>query len=173
VQSIAPSVNIEAALAAHGEAVTLAKEFHFVLFTELTAAELCADYVAIGEWTQAATQARLALAARAEHSAIYSGMTHWCETTALIRAGDFPTAADDVRRFGERVGSSPRCRIAYLRAQAVVGQAQGDVARAIDGLDEARRLAGACGLGGEVRSFGPVLEALHHAQADVVRDAVC
>jgi hypothetical protein len=38
---------------------------------------------------------------------------------------------------------------------------------------EARRLADACDLGGEVRSAAPVLEALHQAQADVVRDEVC
>jgi hypothetical protein len=159
---------IDAALAAHREAEVRAESMHFPLFSEHIAAELCADYAALGDWAQAAKQARRALAARAQHSACYVGRTRWCETEALVRAGELAQAVDDVQRFGARVGGSPRLRIAYLRAQAVVDLAHRQLTQAIDGLEAARKLAQACDLVGELWPIAAALSKLYQQCGDAI-----
>ena len=142
--------DLDAALAAHAEAWSLAEGVDYALFTEHVAAELCADHAVRGDWHMAVSQARVAMQARRRHTAVYVGRVRWYETEALVRAGEVDIAAEDVRQFGQQVGDTSRFRIAYLRAEAVVSDARGQAEAAISALEQARALADTCGLPGEM-----------------------
>ncbi|HEY3109054.1 MAG TPA: hypothetical protein VGL23_09895, partial [Chloroflexota bacterium] len=146
-----------AALATHEQAWAACEAVGYPLFTELVAAELCADHVALGAWTEAHIAARRALEARSRHPAVYTGLARWCETEALVRAGEVALAADDLRRFEERIGPNRRYRVAYLRALAVLAEARGERAEAVERLEGARDLAEEIGLPGELRQIEAAL----------------
>ncbi len=81
-----------------------------------------------------------------------------------MRAGERERAAEDVQRFGERIGTSRRCRIVYLRSLAVLAQDRGEIVEAIEHLQEAARLAEEIGLPGELWSILAALGELHLQQ---------
>ena len=68
-------------------------------------------------------------------------LAHWYETEALVRTGEVERATRDVRYFGERIGTSKRYRIPYLRALVVLDLYRGGIEQAIEHLQEAGRLS--------------------------------
>jgi tetratricopeptide (TPR) repeat protein len=92
---------------------------------------------------------------------LYTGLTLWYETEALVRAGDIERATRDAQYFGERIGASRRYRIPYLRALAILAQARGEIDQALEYLQEAVQLSEEIGLPGEVWSIRAALEELY------------
>jgi tetratricopeptide (TPR) repeat protein len=85
------------------------------------------------------------------------------ETEALLRGGDGSQARAEVHRIGERLGPSPRFRIPYLQAVAVLAAWEGHREQAIGHLLEAARLAADLGLPGEQWQIQAALGALYEA----------
>jgi tetratricopeptide (TPR) repeat protein len=94
-----------------------------------------------------------ALAHRTDFFVASTKLTLWYETEALLRAGEIERATEDVRRYGERIGTSRRYRIPYLRALAVLARYRGETDQAIAYLQEAAQLAEEIGLPGELWSI--------------------
>ncbi|MDQ6669753.1 MAG: hypothetical protein M3069_03205 [Chloroflexota bacterium] len=105
--------------------------------------------------------------ARAQHTAVYVGRTRWYETEAVVRAGEPDIAAEDVRRFGERVGQTSRFRIPFPRAPAVLAEERGDVIAAIQALEDAGQLAESCGFPGEAWPIEAALDRLYRTREAV------
>ncbi len=144
---------LDAARAAHLEAFEFYKTAKYPALLQMVAAELCADCALIGSWKDAHMYALQALAADEYYILLSTRLAHWYETEALVRAGDFERAVRDVQYFGERIGSSRRYRIPYLRALAVLAQYRGEVGQAIEHLQEAGRTSEEIGLPGELWSI--------------------
>jgi tetratricopeptide (TPR) repeat protein len=120
------------------------------LIVEIIAAELCADCALVGAWEEAHAYAMRTLIERTYAVARSTQLTLWHQAEALARVGEIARAAEDVRDYGERLGHSPRYRIPYLRAQAVLAQHRGEIAMAIEHLRAAAQLAEAIGVPGEL-----------------------
>jgi len=157
-------LDLEAALATH-LAVMEMKELSAPL-TEMIADELCADYAASGEWTNAHTYAIQAVNNRVDSAFLYMGLTRWYETEALVRAGEIERATRDAEHFGELFGKSGRRRIPYLRSLAVLAQVSGETDAAVDHLHEAAALAEKIGLLGEIWSIEAALGDLHQSRGE-------
>lgn len=93
-------------------------------------------------------------------------LTLWYETEALVRAGEIERATEDVRRYGERIGTSRRYRISHLRALAVLEQYRGETGVAIRCL-QAATLAEEIGLPGELWPIQAALGDLHFKQGEI------
>src|SRR5262249_30026918 len=78
----------------------------------------------------------------------YTGLTFWFETEALVRAGDVEQATQDVRHLKERLGSSRRYHLSYLRAETVLASHRGETDQALGYLCKAAQLAEEVGLPG-------------------------
>ena len=117
---------------------------------EALAAQLCADCALAGTWEEARSYALQALENRTDYFIPSMKLTLWYETDALVRAGEIERATEDVRRYGERIGTSRRYRISHLRALAVLAENLGEVDTAIEHLQEAAQLAEVIGLPGEL-----------------------
>ncbi|GAC1347012.1 MAG: AAA family ATPase [Ktedonobacteraceae bacterium] len=155
-------LNLPAAHAAHLEAHKLLP----APFTAMIAPQLCADCALAGAWADAYTYATQALNTRDALLHLYTGLTLWYETEAVVRAGETERASEDVRGFGERIGSSRRYRIPYLRALAVLAQHCGESEQAIEHLQEAARLSEEMGLPGELWPIQAALGGLYQQQDD-------
>ena len=107
-----------------------------------------------------------ALATDEYYMMLTTRLAHWCETEALVRAGDIGRAAHDVQYFGERIGSSQRYRIPYLRMLAVLALYHGEIEQAIEHLQEAGRLSEEMGLPGELWSIQSALGKLYLKQGN-------
>jgi tetratricopeptide (TPR) repeat protein len=164
---------LDAARAAHGEALALSASLGTRLFAQIIAAELCADCVLADDWAEASTYAHQTLAT-GHASSIYAGLTRWHMTEALLRAGANAVATEDVRRFGEGVGDNRRYRIAYLRALAVLARWEGRAGQAIAHLEAANTLAEDIGLPGEQWQILAALGEMYRAagEADMRRQAL-
>ena len=90
----------------------------------------------------------------------------WHQTEALVRAGEIEPATEDARHYTELTGGSPRYRLPYLRAQAVLAQASGEITVAATYLEEAAALAGEIGLPGELWPVLAALGELYRKQGD-------
>jgi tetratricopeptide (TPR) repeat protein len=139
-----------AARTLHSEALALGEPVGIQLIVEIIAAEICADCVLAGDWDEAYAYAVRVLADRSYAVARSTQLALWLQTEALIRAGEIDHAAKDIEGYDQRLGHSPRYRIAYLHARAVVAQYRGEVARAIEDLREAAQLAEEMSLPGEL-----------------------
>lgn len=115
---------------------------------EMFAAELCSDYALAGAWEEAHAYAQRVIESRTDTIVLSTKLVMWYEIEALVRAGEMERATEDVRCFGERIGSSRRYRIPYLRALAVLAQYRGEIGVAIGRLHEAALLAEEIGLPG-------------------------
>src|SRR5450755_1738211 len=104
----------------------------------------------IVSWEDAYRYALQALATEEYSILLSTRLAHWYEIEALVRAGDIEWAARDAQYFGERIGTSQRYRIPYLRALAVPAQAHGEIDRALEYLHEAAQLSEDIGLPSEV-----------------------
>jgi DNA-binding SARP family transcriptional activator len=146
-------LNLDAARAAHREALALTEDSAMLAFTEMNAIELCADCALAGAWDDAYRYAVKTLNSGTGYFYVYAGHDRWYITEALVRAGERERAAEDARRFGERIGTSRRFRVVYLRSLAVLAQYSGEIEEAIDHLQEAEKLAEEIGLPGELWSI--------------------
>lgn len=148
--------DLEQARAAHEEASSIAQATGYPLFLELAAEELCADYAVLGEWPQAATHARQAVAASG-HPGLYAGLVRWSVVESLLRDGETQLAVEEVHKFGLRTGNRRRYRIPCLRSLAVLAQWRGHDAEAMGHLREALVVAQEIGLVGELRQIESAL----------------
>ena len=77
------------------------------------------------------------------------GLSRWYITEALVRAEYLQEAMEDLERWQTRIAESPRHRIPYLRALAVLAHAQGKTERAASALEEAQEIARRLNLAGD------------------------
>lgn len=140
---------LEKALQVHLEMLKIAESVSAKRYISMSASLTCADYVFANDLEGASRYARQALAARDPHEVIFAETPRWPETAALVYAGEKERAAEDLHAFYERFGTNQRCRITYLRAQAVLAQASGESEQAIACVQEALAGAKDSGLSGE------------------------
>jgi predicted ATPase/DNA-binding SARP family transcriptional activator len=142
-------LSLEKALAAHQEAAFIAETLGSAGLRAMAAAELCTDYVLMGEWEKAHAAA-LQVVASGESNLPYVKFTHWSLTEALLRAGDEVLAAEELERFAGEVGTNRRLRIPYLRSLATLAAWRQEPKQAACYLEEAMILAEEIDLPGEI-----------------------
>jgi predicted ATPase/DNA-binding SARP family transcriptional activator len=142
-------LELDAAKAAHNEALTLCERFMPPHYVGWFAGELCADCALASQWQEASAYALQAAAAR-DISILHGGLARWHETAALLRGGSTEHAREMLRRFGEQVEDKRRYRIPYLQASAVLAQWENNIDQAIAHLEAARVLAEQLDLPGEL-----------------------
>jgi tetratricopeptide (TPR) repeat protein len=157
---------LDEARAAHLETFEFYKQVKIPALMQIVPAELCADCALLGSWADAHTYALQALATDEYYILLSTRLAHWYETEALVRADDSERATHDVQYFGERIGSSRRYRIPYLRALAVLAQYHGEIGQAIEHLQEAVQLSEEIGLPGELWSLQSTLGKLYLEQGN-------
>ncbi|MGZ3644393.1 MAG: ATP-binding protein [Ktedonobacteraceae bacterium] len=155
-------LNLEAAISAHKEALTM-NESMKAPWTEMITSDLCVDYAMSDDWANAYTYAKQALNYRRHSPYFYVGLTQWFETEALTRAGDIELATEDVKSFGEHFAHDRRFRIPYLRSLAVLARYRGEIEQAITYLQEAEKVADEIELPGELWSIKAALGELYLA----------
>jgi tetratricopeptide (TPR) repeat protein len=156
----------EQAREAHLEALQTSAMLPSPRYIALCATLLCADCVLADDWEAASTYARQALETRDPHVVVFPEVPLWPETEALVRQGLSEPAAEALRAFEERFGSRRRCRIPYLRAQAVLVQSWGKSDQAIACLQEAIAGAKEIGLLGELWQAEVALGRVHLAREE-------
>jgi hypothetical protein len=113
--------DLDAARAAHEEALSLAERIPGQVFVALAAAELCADAALLGAWIEAHQYAIRAAGAR-PHSLAYVGFTGWLEMEALLRGGDSALANEVMHWLSQHARTYPHYQLAQLRCQAVLAR---------------------------------------------------
>ena len=83
---------------------------------------------------------------RTDAALVWLDFSSHYETEALLHAGEERQAREAVQRLGERLGSTRRFRIPYLRSLALLAEWQGHGAQTITHLREAAELAAEIGL---------------------------
>ncbi len=166
---------LDAAQAAHREAIAISESRPHQPLLRMTAGELCVDCALVGDWEAAYRYARQSLAAD-NHSLLHGGLHHWYITEALMRGGEVALARADAQRFGEQFGHSRRYQIPYRRCLAVLdltsqpspleGEGEKGVRSAIAHLKEANTLAEAMSLPGEQWQILAALGELYRASED-------
>jgi predicted ATPase/DNA-binding SARP family transcriptional activator len=159
-------LTLEAAQAAHSEALALCESFMPPPYVGWIAGELCADCALAGQWQQAYMYALKATAAR-DYAIMHGGLARWHETEALLRGESVEQAKEEVRRFGELVGNKRRYRIPYLRSLAILAQWDGETEQVISHLQQAVQLAEEIGLPGELWQLLAALGELYQAHKNV------
>lgn len=139
---------LEAAQAAHREAIAISESRPHQPLLRMTASEMCVDCGLGGDWEAAYRYARQSLAAH-NHSLLHGGLYHWYVTEALLRGGDLTLARTDAQRFGRQFGHSRRYQMPYRRCLAVLAKWEGDIGQAIEHLTIANTLAEEMDLPGE------------------------
>lgn len=138
----------EQALAAHQEAWEISVRLSAQRFGEMNASLVCTDYALLGDWEAASRYAQHALIRDAR--IVAPEISRWAETEALVRAGSSKQAEEHLQLFSQRFGTKRRCRVAYVRAPAVLAHARGDRERAHACLQQAIAEAKEIGLPGEL-----------------------
>ena len=136
--------------------------------TDWYASELCAVHALDNEWGDAYRYAKLALDLRNEALFPAISFAGWFETEALLRGGDVDLARTEVGRL-EALEPPKRYRLPLLRSWAVLAQWDGEVAQAIEHLEEALTLAQEMGLPGEEWPILGELGKLYAAQGETER----
>lgn len=131
---------LEAAQAAHREAIAISEARPHQPLLRMTASEMCVDCGLVGDWEAAYYYARQSLAAH-NHSLLHGGLYHWCVTEALLRGEEQSLARADAQRFGRQFGHSRRYQIPHRRCLAVLAKWEGNIDRAIEHLTIATLLA--------------------------------
>jgi predicted ATPase/DNA-binding SARP family transcriptional activator len=157
---------LDEARAAHMEAFEFYKTAKYPPLLQMVCAELCADCALVGAWDEAHVYALQALATGEYYILLSTRLAHWYETEALVRAGDIERATHDAQYFDERIDTSKRYRIPYLRALAVLDLYRGEIGQAIEHLQEAGQLSEEMGLPGELWSIRAALGELYLKQED-------
>ena len=91
------------------------------------------------------------------------------ETEALLRGGDEQQAREALQRLGEGLGPSPRLRIPYLQAVAVLAAWEGHREQALGHLAEAASLAADLGLPAEQWQIQATLGRVYEAEGEFVQ----
>ena len=125
------------------ETVAVAQEGDFRHFRVSALSRLCLHRAVAGEWEAASRYALQAITERkrTEAALVWLDFYAHAETEALLNAGQERQAREVVQRRGERLGSSHRFRIPYLRSLAILAEWDGHGAQAIGYLREAAELA--------------------------------
>jgi tetratricopeptide (TPR) repeat protein len=121
-----------------------------------------------GEWEAACRYALQAIAMRKRTEAVLVWLdfsSHY-ETEALLHAGQEHQAREEVQRQGERLGSSRRFRIPYLRSLALLAEWDGHGAQAISYLREAAELSADLGLPEEQWQIQARLARVYEAEGE-------
>ena len=114
-------------------------------YEALSSASLCAVAALSEDWEEAYAHALRALEAGPSFDVLDGLYLHY-EAEALLRGGDEQLAPEVLRRFVDRLRTTGRERIAYLRSLAVLREFEDDIGSAIEHLHEARTLAERIGL---------------------------
>jgi tetratricopeptide (TPR) repeat protein len=138
-----------AAYETHQEALALNEQVRSDPHVALIQAEMCADAALAGNWAEAITFARQALAYRKYDVLPLVISPRWLETKALLRGGEVELVREDSQHWGKLVEHLPRFRLPHLLSLAVLAQGEGDTKQAIAYLQEANTLAEKIGLLGE------------------------
>jgi tetratricopeptide (TPR) repeat protein len=159
-------LNLAAARAVHLEALEMMKPMGAPPVIEMMAVELCADCALAGasgeeRWEEALAYAEQALSIRSGTFIFSTKLLFWCQTEALLRAGEIERATEEVQHYGELIANSKRYRIPYLRALAVLAQYRNEIDAALARLQEAEKLAEGIGLPGELWSIQAALGDLY------------
>ncbi len=120
---------LEDACATHQAAMKLGQQIASAALTALAASELCADYVLLGQWDDAVACALQVATGKSDLFVMAFGLSRWYVTEALVHAGYISLASEDLERWKNRVEQSPRHRIPYLRAVAVLPTLRGKLTR--------------------------------------------
>jgi tetratricopeptide (TPR) repeat protein len=99
-------------------------------FKATIAGALCADCVLAGEWATARDYAHVALDYAAPQLHFYDGFHHMQLIEALLAGDEVERAAEEVERFGARIGANPRLHIVYLQSLAALADWRGETAQA-------------------------------------------
>ena len=150
---------IDAACATHMRAIESGQQMSSPALIAAAAMELCTDYALLGRWDDASACALSVVRGKSHLFVLVFGLSRWYVTEALIRAGHMDLAIDDLGRWRARVEESPRHRIPYLRAVAMVAQSQGQAEEAHAALQEALSLAHKLQLVSEEREIEALLQA--------------
>ncbi len=143
----------------HVKALQLSQQISSPAFIAAAATELCADYAMLGRWEDAGMLALEAATGKSDLFMLEFGLSRWYMTEALLRSGHVQLAAEDLARWKARIGESPRHRIPYLRAVAILARFQGQNASASTALQEALALARALQLESEQEEIVAALQA--------------
>ena len=144
---------LERAWDTHQQAYQFNEDISSQPFKAPIAAALCADAVHQKNWGNAYTWANIALATRPRSLQFHIDMTFWCEIAALLQAGEKERARQVVYRAEGMLGRRGRYQIAYLRALALLADADGNTPEAQSHLQTALNLATEMGLPLEIRSI--------------------
>jgi DNA-binding SARP family transcriptional activator len=150
---------LDEACTTHQMAVGLGQQISSPALTAAAAGELCADYAMLERWDDAAASALEVVNGKSDLFVMVFGLSRWYITEALLRAGYIQLAIEDLERWQARIEESPRHRIPYLRAIAVLAHAQGQADRAAVALEEALSIAQALHLAGEQIAIEEALQA--------------
>ena len=138
-------------------------------YRALVRSKLCAAAALEGDWEEARTHALEAAALRGEVVLQHTASFHFhLEVETLLRGGEETLARKELFRFGEHIGESPRLRVSYLRARALLGRWQTETQAAIQDLQEAEKLAKEIGLPGELWQIRAGLGELHEGIGEAV-----
>jgi hypothetical protein len=108
----------------------------------------------------------IVLRKRTEAALVWLDFSSHSETETLLHAGQERQAREAVQRRGERLGSSHRFRIPYLRSLAVLAEWDGQGAQAIGYLREAAELAADLGLPEEQWQIQARLAGVYEAEGE-------
>lgn len=141
----------------HQVALAMSEEMASPALIAAAAEELCADYVALGQWDDALANALRVVAGKSDLFVMGFGLNRWCVTASLTRGGEFQSARDDLEHWRARIQESPRHRMSYLRAVACLAHAEGQDTRATAALREALNMAQSLGLARERKEVEAML----------------
>jgi tetratricopeptide (TPR) repeat protein len=131
-----------------------------------TRARLCGICVLAGDWTGAYTYAVQVAEGSPDGPVPLANPHFYCQTAALLHAGEFARAAEGVRQYGARIGTNRQYRLTYLRALGTLARGQEDVEGAIQVLEEARALAEEMGVPDELWQTMAELASAYRAQGN-------
>ncbi|HYX51761.1 MAG TPA: hypothetical protein VE843_18575, partial [Ktedonobacteraceae bacterium] len=131
---------LDEARTAHLKAFEFYQNVKIPALIQMVSFELCADFAMTAIWDKAHIYALQALATDEYYILLSTRLAHWYETEALVHGGEIERATHDVQYFGQRIGSSRRYRIPYLRALAVLAHQRDELEQAIEHLLDAGQL---------------------------------
>jgi tetratricopeptide (TPR) repeat protein len=102
-----------------------------ILLEGISVGELCADFMCLGRWHEAADCARkMLVACQYHHLPGYARMRSlWLEVRALVRSGDRAAAAQTLAIFVGTAHNSQRYTIARLRGEAELAESETERSR--------------------------------------------
>jgi tetratricopeptide (TPR) repeat protein len=150
------------------ETVAVAKTGDFRQFRVAALSRLCLQAAVAGEWEAACRYALEAIAERKRTQAalVWLDFSSQYETEALLQAGEEWQAREEVQRLGQRLLSSRRFRLPYLRSLAVLADWEGHSEQAITHLREAAEVAAEIGLPEEQWQIQARLAQVYEAQGE-------